>query len=98
MSMSLPHFHATPLRRLPLAALLSLAFAGASQAQSLVDIYEMAKGYDATYQSAKAQYDANLAKADQGKAQLLPQVGMSAGATRSERTQDPQTTTPISNY
>ena len=72
--MSLPHFHATPLRRLPLAALLSLAFAGASQAQSLVDIYEMAKGYDATYQSAKAQYDANLAKADQGKAQLLPQV------------------------
>ena len=65
--MSLPHFHATPLRRLPLAALLSLAFAGASQAQSLVDIYEMAKGYDATYQSAKAQYDANLAKADQGK-------------------------------
>ena len=80
--MSLPHFHATPLRRLPLAALLSLAFAGASQAQSLVDIYEMAKGYDATYQSAKAQYDANLAKADQGKAQLLPQAGLNAGATR----------------
>ena len=89
---------AVSLRRLPLAALLSLAFAGASQAQSLVDIYEMARGYDATYQSAKAQYDANLAKADQGKAQLLPQVGLSAGATRSERTQDPQTTTPISNY
>jgi len=96
--MSLPHFHATPLRRLPLAALLSLAFAGASQAQSLVDIYEMAKGYDATYQSAKAQYDANLAKADQGKAQLLPQVGLSAGATRSQRTQNPETTSPISNY
>jgi outer membrane protein len=82
--MSLPHFHATPLRRLPLAALLSLAFAGASQAQSLVDIYEMAKGYDATYQSAKAQYDANLAKADQGKAQLLPQVALTGGATRNQ--------------
>ena len=77
-------FHAMPLRRLPLAVLLSFAFAGASQAQSLVDIYEMAKGYDAAYQSAKAQYDANLAKADQGKAQLLPTVGLSAGATRSQ--------------
>ena len=72
------------LRRLPLAALLSLAFAGASQAQSLMDIYEMARGYDATYQSAKSQYDANLAKADQGKAALLPTVGLSAGATRSQ--------------
>ena len=86
------------LRRLPLAAMLSLAFAGASQAQSLVDIYEMAKGYDAGYLSAKAQYEANLAKADQGKAQLLPTAGLSAGATRSERTQDPQTASPTSNF
>ena len=75
---------AVTLRRLPLAALLSLAFAGASQAQSLVDIYEMARGYDATYQAARAQYDANLAKADQGKATLLPTVGLSAGATRAQ--------------
>ena len=96
--MSSSHFQAMPLTRLPLAALLSLAFAGASQAQSLLEIYEMAKGYDATYQSAKAQYDANLAKADQGKAQLLPAIGLSAGATRAERTQDPQTTTPVSNF
>ena len=79
------------LRRLPLALSLSLAFAGASQAQSLLEIYDMAKGYDATYQSAKAQYDANLAKADQGKAKLLPQIGLSAGATRSARTQNPHT-------
>ena len=82
--MSTSSSRAVFLRRLPLVALLSLAFAGASQAQSLVDIYEMAKGYDAAYLSAKAQYDANLAKADQGKAQLLPQVGLSAGATRNQ--------------
>ena len=75
---------AAPSRRLPLALLLSLAFAGASQAQSLVEIYEMAKGYDASYQAARAQYEANLAKADQGKAALLPTVGLSAGATRSQ--------------
>ncbi|MFM7026553.1 MAG: TolC family protein, partial [Limnohabitans sp.] len=87
--MSTPSQRAVSLRRLPLAAVLSLAFAGASQAQSLVDIYEMAKGYDASYQGARAQYEANLAKADQGKAALLPTVGLSAGATRSARTQDP---------
>ena len=77
-------FRAAPSRRLPLALLLSLAFASASQAQSLVEIYEMAKGYDASYQAARAQYEANLAKADQGKAALLPTVGLSAGATRSQ--------------
>ena len=77
-------FRAAPLRRLPLAVLLPLAFASTSQAQSLVDIYEMAKGHDATYQSARSQYEANLAKADQGKAALLPTVALSAGATRTQ--------------
>jgi outer membrane protein len=70
-------------QRLPLAMLMSLAFAGTSQAQSLVDMYEMAKGYDAGYQSAKAQYLANQAKADQGKSALLPTLGLNGGATRS---------------
>ena len=74
----------TFLRRLPLAALLSLAFAGASQAQSLQQVYEMARGYDAAYQSAKSQYEANLAKAEQGRAALLPTVGLSAGASSTQ--------------
>ena len=87
--MQVTSFRAQALHRLPLAAMLSLAFAGASQAQSLQDIYDMARGYDAAYQSAKAQYDANLAKADQGKAALLPSVGLTAGATRSGRMQVP---------
>ena len=78
-------FRAAPSRRLPLALLLSLAFASASQAQSLVEIYEMAKGYDASYQAARAQYEANLAKADQGKAALLPTVGLSSEVTRADR-------------
>ena len=70
-------------QRLPLAMLMSVAFAGTSQAQSLVDMYEMAKGYDAGYQAAKAQYLANQAKADQGKSALLPTLNLSGGATRS---------------
>ncbi len=74
----------TFLRRLPLAALLSLAFAGAGQAQSLQQVYEMARGHDAAYQSAKSQYEANLAKAEQGRAVLLPTVGLSAGASHTQ--------------
>jgi outer membrane protein len=85
-------------QRLPLAMLMSLAFAGTSQAQSLVDMYEMAKGYDAGYQAAKAQYLANQAKADQGKSALLPTLGLSGGATRSERSVTPQTGTSDYSY
>ena len=57
-------FRALPLSRLSQAALLSLALAGVSQAQSLQEIYDMAKGHDAAYQAARSQYNANLAKAD----------------------------------
>ena len=71
-------------RRLPLSLWVSLTLAGTSQAQSLTELYNMAKGYDASYQSAKSQYEANLAKADQGKAQLLPQIALTGGATRSQ--------------
>lgn len=96
--MSTPSFRAVPLRRLPLALALSLALAGASQAQSLVDIYDMAKGHDAAYLSARAQYEANLAKADQGKAALLPTVALSAGATRSARDVTPTSAPATTDY
>ena len=85
-------------KRLPLAVLVSLALAGTSQAQSLVDMYEMAKTYDAGYQSAKSQFLANQAKADQGKAALLPTVNLSGGATRSDRQANPETLSPKSDY
>jgi outer membrane protein len=88
----------TLFQRLPLGLMVSLAFAGASQAQSLVDMYEMAKTHDAGYQSAKSQFLANQAKADQGKAALLPTVGLSGGVTRSDREMTPATTTSDYNY
>jgi outer membrane protein len=88
----------TLFQRLPLGLMVSLAFAGASQAQSLVEMYEMAKVNDAGYQSAKSQFLANQAKADQGKAALLPTVGLSAGATRSDREVTPPTATSDYNY
>ncbi len=64
-----------------IAAVLATA-APMAKAQSLVELYESARAYDAAYQSAKLQYDANLARADQAKAGLLPTAGISAGATR----------------
>ena len=91
-------FRALPLSRLTPAALFSLALAGAAQAQSLQEIYDMAKGYDAAYQAARSQYSANLAKADQGKASLLPGVALSGGASRSAREVDPSPNIAATNF
>jgi outer membrane protein len=69
------------LMSLALAAALA-ALAPSTQAQSLVELYESARAFDATYQSARLQYDANLARADQAKAGILPNAGLAAGASR----------------
>ena len=66
---------------LTLASALA-ALAPCAQAQSLVDLYESARAFDATYQSARLQYDANLARADQAKAGILPNAGLAAGVSR----------------
>jgi outer membrane protein len=70
------------LRILPLTFALAAVFASTAQAQSLVQLYEAAKSYDATFKAAQAQYQANLAKAEQAKALLRPTAGL--GATVSE--------------
>ena len=69
-----------PLRLLPL--LLALGASVPVQAQSLVDLYDAARSYDATYQSAKSQYDATMAKAAQAKAAILPTAGLTASANQ----------------
>ena len=71
-------------RKLPLSTALALALAVPAQAQSLVELFESARGYDATYQAAKAQYEANKAKADQALALLLPTANLVLSANRSE--------------
>ena len=70
------------LRLLPLTLSLAAFLTGHAQAQSLVQLYEAAKGYDAAFKSAQAQYQAILAKAEQAKALLRPTAGL--GATISE--------------
>jgi outer membrane protein len=69
-------------RTLPLTAALALAFASPVQAQSLVEMYDAARSYDAGFISAKAQFEANLAKANQTLGGILPNITLSASASR----------------
>ena len=72
------------LRFLPITLAISAAFAGSAQAQSLMSLFETARSYDATYKAAQAQYNANLSKGDQAKGLLLPTVGVSASANKTD--------------
>ncbi|HEX2545276.1 MAG TPA: TolC family outer membrane protein [Ramlibacter sp.] len=71
------------MRLLPLALASALAFGGTAQAEGLLELYEAARAYDATWQSARAQYESAVYRGEQARAGLLPQAGLSAGLTRS---------------
>ncbi len=77
-----PHRHAARILRLPAALLLGTlaGVAGVAHAQSLQSLLEAAQSYDAAYLAAKAQFEANRAKAEQARARVLPSVGLSAEA------------------
>ena len=74
----------TVFRTLPLTAAVVLAFATNAQAQSLVEMYDAARGYDAGFISAKAQFEANLARANQALGGILPNIALSASAQRTD--------------
>ena len=81
------------LRLLPLTLALSALYAAPAHAQSLLDLYNAAKGYDSAYQSARSLAEANQYKADQAKANLLPTVTASAGVSNTQlRTETTSTT------
>ena len=65
---------------LPLFVAIGAALAAPVQAQSLVELYESARTFDAADQSARSQFEATLARAAQAKAAILPTVGLSMGA------------------
>jgi outer membrane protein len=70
-------------RYLTLSMSIASAFSMPAGAQSLVELYDAARGFDAGYQSAKSQYEANLYKAEQAKAGLLPSANLGLAANRS---------------
>jgi outer membrane protein len=73
------------LRRLVLLALggaLGLGLSAAAQAQSLLDLYQAARGYDATYLSARAQAESRQYAVAQTEALLLPSANLGASTGR----------------
>ena len=50
-----------------------------------MELFNAAKGYDASYQSAKSQAEATLAKGEQARAGVLPTVGLGAGVNQSSQ-------------
>lgn len=80
------HRHPVFPGRLALGSMLLLGlFTTHAQAQSLVALYDAARGFDATYLAARSQYDASLAQAAQARAGLLPQAGLAAAANWARR-------------
>lgn len=67
---------------IPVLAALVAVIAPSVQAQSLVDLYTAARGYDATFQSAKSNADATAFRAAQAKAGILPSASLTANANR----------------
>ncbi|MBP6394249.1 MAG: TolC family outer membrane protein [Giesbergeria sp.] len=69
-------------RSISLSLALGAALMAPAQAQSLVELLNAARSYDAPWQSAKAQLDASVARADQARAGLLPSAALSSGLSR----------------
>jgi outer membrane protein len=74
------------LAPLALGIALAMGASAAARAQSLLDLYQAARGYDATYLSAKALADSRQYAVKQTEALGLPEVGLSAstGRTRTD--------------
>ena len=82
----------------PLLSVLALALFAAlpARAQSLQELYEAARVYDATYLAARALADSAVYRAEQTKALGRPTVGLNAVGSRAE-TDPPQTSRKNTN-
>ena len=86
MTKSSRSFSFAPTRLSTLVALglcMGAALGGTAQAQSLLDLFESARGFDAALQSTKAQLDANQYRADGAQAGLLPKVNLTGSVNTS---------------
>ena len=73
----------SPMKLRRLAGLL-LALAGAAQAQGLTELYQAARGFDATYLSARAQAESAPYRAAQSRALNRPNIALNGSATRTD--------------
>jgi len=76
-------------RLLPLIVAVGAALSLPAQAQSLIELYQSARSFDAAYQSAKSQFDATIAKAEQARALILPTASLGILASRVAEQHEP---------
>jgi outer membrane protein len=69
---------------LPTALAASLLLAMSAQAQSLQEVYDAARAYDATYLAARAQADSAQYRLEQGRALWRPSASLTGSLTRAE--------------
>ena len=75
-----------PIRPRPLVLACLLAFAAAlpAQAESLAEVFDIARGYDATYLGARALADSVQYRTEQARAAMRPSIGLTADYKRVE--------------
>ncbi len=61
---------------------LAAVLAAPARAEDLLTLWDLARAYDGTWQSAKAQYDANLFRAEQARGGLLPSAALGSTVNR----------------
>ena len=83
-----------PIRPTHFAVACAVAFMAATpvRAQSLAEVFEVARGYDATYLAARAQAEAAQYRAEQVRALMRPSLGLSADYKRVESNNATDTT------
>lgn len=72
-----------------------------AQADSLLELYDAAKLYDATYMAARAQAESEYSKADQAKSLVRPSVNLQASINRTDFNSSadaPQVALPATSY
>ena len=76
-------------RPLPLVSAMALAFCGVAHGQSLLELYDAARGFDANYQSVQAQFESTRLKSSQAKAKLGPTGSLSVNISKNNFNYDP---------
>src|SRR5262245_17073539 len=77
--MPIPRLRYRPLA-VALAASLAALVPALSPAQSLIQLYDAAHAYDATYLAARAQYESAPYRVDQTRALMRPNLNFAASA------------------
>ena len=76
-------------RPLPLISAMALAFCGVAHGQSLLELYDVARGFDASYQSVQAQFEATRLKSSQAQAKLGPTGSLSVNLSKNNINYNP---------